>query len=164
MDLAPAGGEGLNSNTAATVLTPAWLGGFAARGDCRAAEPERARAPRPASYLARWHVLYRDDRGQVHCEIQVQCVDADLGIIDAWCEARSGMDRFALSGFARVVDDKSGQKIDLAEWLGRRHHDRSRAGELRRVPAPPVRGGRPAPAGEPLVAALSVRDCEAALA
>jgi hypothetical protein len=76
---------------------------------------------RPAKYLARWHVLYRDERGQVHGDIQVQAVHADLGVIDAWCPARGGVDRFTIAGLARVADAETGARIDLEAWLRRPH-------------------------------------------
>jgi hypothetical protein len=96
---------------------PAWLCSAVAparRG--RRAGPTIAHA-RPASYLARWHVLYRDERGQVHGDIQVQAVHADLGVIDAWCPARGGIDRFTIAGFARVADAETGERVDVQAWL-----------------------------------------------
>lgn len=97
---------------------PDWLiGGHASSSIER--PPRDGGKARPASYLARWHVLYRDARGQLHSDLQVQAVHAELGFIDAWCEARRGVDRFALSGFARVADAESGERVDLQTWLTR---------------------------------------------
>lgn len=97
---------------------PAWLGGAAdaSRRGCSTRVDGRSR---PSSYLARWHVVYRDARGLVHGDIQVQGVHTDLGVIDAWCRARGGVDRFAIDGFARIADADTGERIDVQEWLAR---------------------------------------------
>jgi len=109
----------------ATLLTLAWLGGTAPNGVRGALLPARGRSSRPASYLARWRVLYRDERGQVHGDVQVQAVHAELGVIDAWCETRGGVDRFSLSGLTRVVDADSGRPVDVQKWVGKPQRLRS---------------------------------------
>jgi hypothetical protein len=95
-----------------------WVGGLSAElQPVLRAHLAKQQCRRPAKYLARWHVLYRDERGQVHGDIQVQAVHADLGVVDAWCPARGGVDRLELSGFARISDADSGERLNLQAWL-----------------------------------------------
>lgn len=109
--------DGAVGEAAALGPLPAWLGGTRAPLPIERPGAACKGGGRPAAYLARWHVLYRDARVLVHGDIQVQAVHANLGVIDAWCEARGGVDRFALSGFARVADAETGDRVDVQTWL-----------------------------------------------
>lgn len=147
LDRSALGCDDLDSDATAPTVMPAWLGGAAPDVEHEESLPVRTCTPRPAAYLATWHVLYRDARGQVHGDIQVQAVHADLGVIDAWCEARGGVDRFAISGFARVTDTRSGRLVDLKAWLKRRARHTMRGasrspasrGKIRSTPHPESR-------------------------
>ncbi len=108
---------------AAESALPRWLAGLstdiaAVRSRGRPDERQRiAACSRPAAYLARWHVLYRDARGQFNGELQVQAVHPELGALDAWCRIRGGIARFECAGFVRVTDERSGYPVDLLGWL-----------------------------------------------
>lgn len=102
----------------AATLAPAWLRGSRS---VPAANSRRAAAPAPPRrYVARWHVRYADEAGQLSGVVQVLKAYPKLQRLDVWCEWRRQVRSLRFDGFSRIDDAETFKPVDLAKWLCRR--------------------------------------------